>query len=420
MKMRLLLTWATLFTLTLSPAALAERADTPMWRLAESPFQLEVTVLSLEEKRQTDHITNVWHRVRIERVVAGSDLKVGDETAVVSQRLETHGVPGSSGDRGPFKGPSGLPAKCDRARLFAEGSAKLLKTVSPNGWQLPDRGIAFVAADDANRSDVTMPFIAKLVQDAKIGRAIVFSPSGDDVQDPPGATSRLVTRASLSDSWRMTSADASILSMRRFKLGHQEFSFASATKHGLPIVGFRDSIDAFCIPGESRQATWWNDRFPIEIWGARWKGHFSQKSKTRILPPDAEAATHPVLAGVSIPTGGIVAPSWLYEVDPLPSDCLVLLWGEAIDGERPDSPNRQPILWVREKPRKQGLPPQRIAFTTLGHPSDFVQPEVRLLAVQMIAWAVGEEARMDDAARRKIRDAEYLPPEVHLAAPGEP
>lgn len=134
----------------------------------------------------------------------------------------------------------------------------------------------------------------------------------------------------------------------------------------------------------------------------------------------AGAATHPVLAGVSIPAGGITVPSWLYEVDPLPSDCRVLLWGEAIDGERPDSPNRQPILWVREKPRKQGLPPQRIAFTTLGHPSDFVQPEVRLLAVQMIAWAVGEEARMDDAARRKIRDAEYLPPEVHPAAPGEP
>jgi len=27
---------------------------------------------------------------------------------------------------------------------------------------------------------------------------------------------------------------------------------------------------------------------------------------------------------------------------------------------------------------------------------------------------------MDDAARQKIRDAEYLPPEVQLAAPGEP
>jgi hypothetical protein len=38
----------------------------------------------------------------------------------------------------------------------------------------------------------------------------------------------------------------------------------------------------------------------------------------------------------------------------------------------------------------------------------------------MIAWAVGEEARMDDAARLKIRSVPYLPPEVHLAASSEP
>ena len=31
-----------------------------------------------------------------------------------------------------------------------------------------------------------------------------------------------------------------------------------------------------------------------------------------------------------------------------------------------------------------------------------------------------QRTRMDDAARQKIRDAEYLPPEVQLAAPGEP
>ena len=91
-----------------------------------------------------------------------------------------------------------------------------------------------------------------------------------------------------------------------------------------------------------------------------------------------------------------------------------------IDGEWTDAPKKQPILWVREKPRKQGLPSQRIAFTTLGHPADFLDTEVQLLSVQMIARALGEDARMDDAARVKLRDAQYWPPEIYLAAPTEP
>jgi hypothetical protein len=98
----------------------------------------------------------------------------------------------------------------------------------------------------------------------------------------------------------------------------------------------------------------------------------------------------------------------------------VLLWGEAVDGDCPEAERRQPILWVRELPRKSGLPPQRIAFTSLGHPADFLDSEVRLLSIQMIAWAIGEEARMDDAARLTIRTAQHLPPEVQPPATVKP
>jgi hypothetical protein len=88
----------------------------------------------------------------------------------------------------------------------------------------------------------------------------------------------------------------------------------------------------------------------------------------------------------------------------------VLLWGEAVDSERPDAPQKQPILWVREKPRKAELPLQRIAFTTLGHPADFESPEVRLIAVQMVAWALDEMKSIDDADRATIRAAAFDAP----------
>jgi hypothetical protein len=408
--------------LTLAPAALAERANTPMWLLAEAPFQLEVTVLSIEERQQTDRITDIWHRVRIDRVFAGSGLKVGDETAAVSSVLDNPpGTTGSSGDRGPFKGPNGLPVKGDRARIFATGSAQLLKTVPPNGWQQAVRSIAFVAADDEYRSDVTMPFLAKLVQGTTGVRTSMHFATGDDGIGGSGKKPDINARTGLTDDWQLQGADASVLFMRFRELGYnQMLAFGAATTHGLPLVGFRTSTHAFRYRGDTEGAKQWNERFPTETWGTSWKHHHGHSSKTRILPPDAEAAKHPVLAGVTIPADGLIVPSWLYHVEPLPDDCRVLLWGESIDSERPDAPKRQPILWVREKPRKQGLPSQRIAFTTLGHPADFLEPEVRLLSVQMIAWAVGEEARMDDAARLKIRTAPYLPPEVHLAAPSEP
>ena len=119
-----------------------------------------------------------------------------------------------------------------------------------------------------------------------------------------------------------------------------------------------------------------------------------------------------------------MVPSWLYHVEPLPADCTVLLWGEAIDSERKDAPQRQPILWVRERPvnprgsrdPKEPPPPaprpQRIAYTSLGHPGDFAHPEVRLIAAQMVAWGASREGELDDAERTAIRGAAFAAPQT--------
>jgi hypothetical protein len=53
---------------------------------------------------------------------------------------------------------------------------------------------------------------------------------------------------------------------------------------------------------------------------------------------------------------------------------------------------------------------QRIAFTTLGHPADFASPEVRLIAVQMVAWALDEMKAVDDKDRAAIRAAAFEAP----------
>ncbi len=405
----------------------------PQWVLAQCPFQLEVTVLSIEEKPLTDQITNVWHRVRIERVLVGDGLTAGEETAVVSQvRSTAPGTTGSSGDRGPFHGPNGLPIKGDRARIFADGSASILKTRSPNGWQLAKPLLAFVAADDEYRSEITMPFLAGLVERSGIARTTVHFATADDGRGSPLPTPDITARTSLTEVPWLRSADGSVLYMRFRELESNALNaFADATTHGLPMVGFRTSTHAFRYPANGGPgAERWNDQFPRQQFGTGWSFHHGHSSKTRILPPTAEAAQHPVLAGVIVPAQGVIVPSWLYNVEPLAPDCHVLLWGESVDSERPDAPQRQPILWVREAPRRatpQGsreasaapaapadrtLPPQRIAFSTLGHPGDFAFAEVRLIAVQMCAWAMREDAAMTEAARAAVRAAEFKVPET--------
>ncbi len=401
-----------LLTLVAPAPAAAERAPLPAWVLAESPYQLEVTVLSVEEKKQDARTTNMWHRVRVERVFAGDGLKPGDETAVVSQVFRSSpGMVGSSGDRGPFKGPNGLPVKGDRARIFAGGSASTLKTTSPNGWQNAKRTIAFVAADDEYRSEITMPFLASLVEGAQIASTSLHFATGDDGHGSSADKPDITQRTGLTDDRGLSSADASVLYMRFRELkSHALSDFEAATTHGLPLVGFRTSTHAFRYQDEGPGAKRWNEDFPVQAFGAGWKFHHGHTSTTRILSPDADAGAHAILAGVAIPPEGIVVPSWLYHVEPLPDDCRVLLWGEAVNSENPNAPQRQPLLWVRELPRTGGLPAQRIAFTTLGHPGDFANPQVRVLAVQMIAWALGEEERMGDAARESIRAAEFDEP----------
>ena len=157
-------------TLVYSVAAIASPRERPgvcMAGLHCAPFQLLVTVLSVEEKQAPGDSVHLWYRVRVERVMAGDGIAPGDEVAVVSGRhILAPGVTGSTGDRGPFAGPNGLPVRGDRARIFASGSSKILNSVPPNGWQVVEQSISFVSADEVHGSDLTMPLLASIVQKA--------------------------------------------------------------------------------------------------------------------------------------------------------------------------------------------------------------------------------------------------------------
>jgi hypothetical protein len=409
---------AVLAALASASALRAEVPDRPMWMLRQAAFEVEVTVLSVEEKPGPGpQTTSVWHRVRIDHVVRGEGLAVSAEAAVVSEVRELLPLTtGSRGMRGPFRGTNGLPKKGDRARLFAGGTAEILKPVFPNGWQLPDHWVSYIAADDEYRSEVSMPFVASLVEKAGVARATLHFAA--DPADP--RTRDIASKDAISDADAL-GAGGEVVYMRFNRLCDRDRkAMLEPLEHGMPLVAFRTATHAFAYPADSPHAAL-NDGFGTKYLGAPWRFHHGHSSRTRVLPPDAEAARHPALAGVAIPAEGIVVPSWLYHVEPLPADCRVLLWGEAVGSERKDAPTKQPILWVRELavaspyPRDPAKPapaprPQRIAVTTLGHPGDFANPEIRLIAVQMVAWANERTHALDDADRAAIRAAAFEPP----------
>ena len=396
--------------LGLTAPSRAEKMSTPKALLREEPFVVDVTVLSIEVKPGPHSGSSVWHRVRIDRVERGKGLAVGSETAVVSRTYTLAPfTAGTTGHRGSWKGPNGLPVQGDRARIFGSGTASTLQPHFVNGWQPIEPEIAFVAADDEYRSEITMPFLATLV--AK----------------PLGATTTTMLAADggktqLTRTHTLREADAIVAYMRFEQLDDGPRSdFLTPLEGGVPLIAFRTTTHAFAYP-EGHPAAPLNNGFGEKFLGTPWRFHHGHSSKTRVLPPDAERATHPILAGVHIPPEGIVVPSWLYHVEPLPADCTVLLWGEAVDSERADAPQKQPILWVRERPVEPrgwrdptaSTPPaprpQRIAYTSLGHPGDFANPEVRLIAAQMVAWGVGRSDLIDDADRTAIRSAPFVAP----------
>jgi len=392
-------------------SAVPERAPTPSAALHRSPHQLEVTVLSVEEKAGLNRDRHFWHRVRVDRVLAGSGLVPGNEVAVVSVvHHNPPGATGSSGDRGPFRGPNGLPLAGDRARLFAEGGSEILRPTPPNGWQAGLPHLAFLAADDEDRAGRAASILASAVKAVGFAETAVHTAKSGGGGLPDDA-SRANDRVEFEDSHRLNFIDATVLAVGgALPARTSARGLGNALDGGLPIVALRRSYAALdrSTDGAAPEST------------AATAPHTATRPKTRVLPPESAAAAHPILAGVAIPEEGIIVSSRLILPRPehgaWPADRQVLLWAVACDPSKDDAPleERQPLLWVWEVPREERgrggsgsrrLPPQRLAATTLGGAADFDDPEVRVALVQMIAWAIGREHLMTDEARRKVRES---------------
>jgi uncharacterized protein len=410
---------------TLVSLAQASRAEIAPQRMSDLLTQATVIVVGecvgvdSTVTREGSWERTTWrHRVRVERVEKAKPegISAGDELTFTSWNTAWVG----QGNPPPYgSGHSGLPAKGERRRVFASGSAPAFDVLLPNGWQRVGPRVAFVAADDEYRSEVSMPLIAEcLARDVAAITSVAFS------TDPTTGKPEIDNREHIADLGPLAECDVGVFYMRwrepnEGTLGQLRTFFGS----GKPIVGLRTSTHMLrAKPGQSDTSM--NDDWPIRIFGQKWISHHGHESRTRILAPNTASSeatsSHPILRGIR---GNIEVPSWLYDVEPLPPDCTVLLWGEVIrptaaeNADQAAKPVRQPIVWIRERGPATPTPfpsggtaAKRMAFTTLGHPGDFEQPEVRRLVEQMILWAAGDEAAIPPEGVRAALASPYSAP----------
>ncbi|MBC2839008.1 ThuA domain-containing protein [Robiginitalea sp. SC105] len=252
--------------------------------------------------------------------------------------------------------------------------------------------IVFVIGDEEYRSEESMPMMAGILERELGARiSLCFSVDSAGVIDP----NRLDHIEGLE---ALDSADLMVLFTRFRALPPSELEHITRyAESGKPMVGFRTATHAFLYPDSTELAVM-NNEWPTRVFGQQWithHGHFEdgEGPLTAVYRPDG--TEHPILRGVD----DFQAYSWLYHVDggdwKLAGDSNPLLMGRSLrskhemEGRLDRFPLVNPVAWTKTYTGASGQA-ARVFFTTLGHPYDFRNPNMRRLALNGMYWALGK------------------------------
>lgn len=189
-------------------------------------------------------------------------------------------------------------------------------------------------------------------------------------------------------------ADMMILFTRWRKLPDEQAKYIlDFAESGKPMAGFRTTTHAFQYKDDSLRQHLNND-WPTAVFGQQWithHGHFDDGHDPLTDVALIEGVQSPILNGVQ----PFAAYSWLYHVDGgawrINPKTRPLLQGTSLRsnheeaGRLDEFPKTNPVAWTNDY---KGA---RVFFTTLGHPFDWKNDNMRRLTLNGIAWALGRE-----------------------------
>lgn len=288
-----------------------------------------------------------------------------------------------------------------------------------------DTKIVFLSGDEEYRSEESLPMLAKIVErefgfDTEVG----FSVDDQGLVDP-------LEVSSLTKTEELKDADLLVMYLRFRSPSPEVFqNILDYLDAGKPVVAFRTSTHAFRFPNDAGLDGWGYQNDPEkkhsfgggekirELLGQSWithHGHFDDGKKplTEITLREGKES-HPILTGVK----PFQAYSWLYHVqgggDTISGEPNLLLDGRSLKsnkeerGETDRYPLQNPVAWTKTHKGKDGTE-GRVFTTTLGHPYDFRDENMRRLAVQGILWALGKEDQIPEAGVNVETVGEYQP-----------
>lgn len=285
--------------------------------------------------------------------------------------------------------------------------------------------VVFLTGDEEYRSEESQPMLAKMLErDYGFETVVGFSVDEDGFVDPLAAESLTMTEEL---------ADADLLVMYLRFRRPSEAAFQHILEYlgkGKPVVAFRTSTHAFRFAHDANLDGWGFQTnaenvnsfgggvLIRELLGQSWithHGHFDDGKKplTEVTIREDKSG-HPILTGVE----PFQAYSWLYHVDggdhTMAGDPDLLLNGRALQsnkierGEIDRFPLTNPVAWTKTHEGENGKA-GRVFTTTLGHPYDFKNPNMRRLSIQGILWALGKEELIPEGGVTADTVGDYEP-----------
>ncbi|MCC5908345.1 MAG: ThuA domain-containing protein [Balneolaceae bacterium] len=245
--------------------------------------------------------------------------------------------------------------------------------------------IVFVTGDEEYRSEESMPMLARILKNRYGFQVSVRYALTDGYIDPNN-------QDNIEGLDVLVDADMMVMYTRFRSLPDEQLQYITDfAESGKPMAGFRTATHAFSY-GENHENHHMDFEWPQEVFGLPWISHHGGSNSTDVLI-DEENSDHPVLRGVE----PFHARSWLYHANTLLDDAVPLLTGRAVEGAQPggdyfDDPHT--VAWTNYYEGEHGN--SRVFFTTLGHPNDFFDENMRRLAIQGFFWALGMEDQIPD------------------------
>ena len=258
--------------------------------------------------------------------------------------------------------------------------------------------IVFVTGDEEYRSEESMPMLARILANRYGFRVTVTYALSDGVIDPN-------RQDNIEGLEMLDDADMMVMYTRFRNLPLDQLQhILDFAESGRPMVGFRTSTHAFSY-GENHPNHHLDFEWPQHVFGLPWISHHGGQNSTDVfIYEDSQA--HSVLRGVE----PFHARSWLYHATTLLENAETLLYGRAVEGAEPggeyfDDPHA--VAWVHAYEGVHGISP--VFFTTLGHPEDFLDENMRRLSIQGIFWALGMEDQIPEEGLNVELVGEYDP-----------